>query len=67
MLLKARYIGGNCLVAGMDTAGKAYYVHNGHDGVVNLMVSTENTKLNSYQDDIWDIVNQQENLPQIIR
>ncbi|MEW9699816.1 RHS repeat-associated core domain-containing protein [Paenibacillus sp. SI8] len=63
--LKARYIRGQGLVAREDGQGKSYYLQNGHGDVVNLMDSTGNTKLNSYQYDIWgNIVSQQENLPQ---
>ncbi|NQX64626.1 EndoU domain-containing protein [Paenibacillus alba] len=66
--LKARYIRGNGLVAREDSAGKAYYVQNGHGDVVNLMDSTGLTKINSYQYDIWgNIVSQQENVPQLFK
>ncbi|MEC0230636.1 RHS repeat-associated core domain-containing protein [Paenibacillus alba] len=66
--LKARYIRGNGLIAREDSAGKAYYLHNGHGDVVNLMDRTGMTKLNSYQYDIWgNIVSQQENVPQLFK
>jgi RHS repeat-associated protein len=64
-VLKARYIRGNGLVAREDSAGKAYYLQNGHGDVVNLIDRSGMTKLNSYQYDIWgNNVNQQENVPQ---
>ncbi len=66
--LKARYIRGQGLISREDNKGKAYYLQNGHGDVVNLMDSTGNTKLNSYQYDIFgNIVSQRENLPQTFK
>ncbi|QYR19150.1 hypothetical protein KZ483_14355 [Paenibacillus sp. sptzw28] len=63
--LKARYIRGQGLVAREDNQSKAYYVHNGHGDVVNLMDRTGTTKLNQYNYDIFgNIASQTENIQQ---
>jgi len=50
---KASYIRGNELVARVDASGsKAYYGHNGHGDVVNLIDSSGQV-LNSYTYDMW--------------
>ncbi|WP_088831371.1 RHS repeat-associated core domain-containing protein [Paenibacillus tyrfis] len=63
--LKARYVRGKGLVAREDSQGKAYYLHNGHGDVVELRDSTGNTRLNSYNYDIWgNLASQSENIVQ---
>lgn len=52
--MKARYIrGGSGLIARQDSAGKQFYLHNGHGDVVELRDASGNTRLNQYTYDIW--------------
>ncbi|WP_127531736.1 RHS repeat-associated core domain-containing protein [Paenibacillus kobensis] len=50
---KARYVRGRGLVAREDSQGKAYYVHNGHGDVTDLMDADGITRLNTYSYDVF--------------